>query len=56
MRDSACQAIDIGGVEQVGAATLGGADTVTVDDTSGTELQDLGVDLVPRAATAGAIA
>ena len=45
LRDTACQAIDLGGVEQVRAATLGGADTVTVDDTTGTELQDLGVDL-----------
>ena len=45
LRDSACQAIDLGGVEQVRAATRGGADTVTVDNTSGTELQDVGVDL-----------
>jgi Ca2+-binding RTX toxin-like protein len=45
LRDAGCQAIDLGGVEQVRAATRGGADTVTVDDTSGTELQDVGVDL-----------
>ena len=32
-------------MEQVRTATRGGADTVTVDDTSGTELQDVGVDL-----------
>ena len=45
VRDAGCQAIDLGGVEQVRTATRGGADTVTVDDTSGTELQDVGVDL-----------
>ena len=44
-RDAGCRAIDLGGVEQVDAAVLGGADTVTVDDTSGTELQELDVDL-----------
>ena len=45
VRDAGCQAIYLGGVEQVRTATRGGADTVTVDDTSGTELQDVGVDL-----------
>jgi Ca2+-binding RTX toxin-like protein len=44
-RDAGCQAIDLSGVEQVGTAALDGADTVTVDDTSGTELQELDVDL-----------
>jgi Ca2+-binding RTX toxin-like protein len=45
LRDAGCHAVDLGGVEQVDAAALGGADTVTVDDTSGTDLQELDVDL-----------
>jgi Ca2+-binding RTX toxin-like protein len=45
LRDAGCNAVDLGGIEQVGAAALGGADTVTVDDTSGTELQELDIDL-----------
>jgi hemolysin type calcium-binding protein len=44
-RDAGCHAVDLGGVEQVDAAALGGADTVTVDDTTGTDLQELDVDL-----------
>ena len=34
-RDTARQALELGGVEQVRAATLGGADIVRVDDMSG---------------------
>jgi Ca2+-binding RTX toxin-like protein len=44
-RDAGCRAVDLGGVEQVDAAALDGADTMTVDDTSGTDLQELDVDL-----------
>jgi len=37
--------MDLAGVEQVDFAALGGADTVTVDDLTGTDLAVLNVDL-----------
>ena len=37
--------MDVNGVEQVNVATLGGADTVTVNDLSGTSVTDVNIDL-----------
>ena len=44
-RDVANVTMDLAGVEQVDFAALGGADTVTVDDLTGTDLAVLNVDL-----------
>ena len=44
-RDVANVTTDLGGVERLALRTLGGADTVTVGDLTGTDATDVGVDL-----------
>jgi Ca2+-binding RTX toxin-like protein len=44
-RDVGNVTMDVNGVEQVDLATLGGADTVTVHDLSGTDVKDVNIDL-----------
>jgi Ca2+-binding RTX toxin-like protein len=44
-RDIGNVTMDVSGVEQVNIATRGGADTVTVNDLSGTDVTDVNIDL-----------
>jgi Ca2+-binding RTX toxin-like protein len=44
-RDVGNVTMDVNGVEQVNIAARGGADTITVDDLSGTDVTDVNVDL-----------
>jgi Ca2+-binding RTX toxin-like protein len=50
-RDIAAITMDLDGIEAVNVSALGGADTLTVDDVSGTDLTEVNTDL---AATGGA--
>jgi Ca2+-binding RTX toxin-like protein len=43
--------MDVNGVEQVNVVTLGGADTVTVNDLSGTSVTDVNIDLAGTSGT-----
>jgi Ca2+-binding RTX toxin-like protein len=45
VRDVGHVTVDFGGIEQVDVNALGGADTVTVDDLSGTDVTEVGVSL-----------
>ena len=48
-RDVANITMDLNGVEQIQLNTLGGADTITVNDLTGTDVKQVAVDLAPTA-------
>src|SRR5262249_56918988 len=52
-RDIGGVTMDVTGVEQVNVAALGGADTITVNDLSGTDVTDVNIDLAATPGTGG---
>ena len=48
--------MDLDGVEHIQLNTLGGADTITVDDLTGTDVTQVAIDLSARPAAAPATA
>src|SRR5205807_836397 len=52
-RDVANVAMDLNGIERIQLNTLGGADTVTVNDLTRTDVTQVGIDLGARPGTAG---
>ena len=48
-RDIGTVTMDVNGIEQVNVVALGGADTITVNDLSGTDVTDIAIDLTSRA-------
>src|SRR5262249_3016556 len=52
-RDVGSVTMDVNGVEQVNVAARGGADTITINDLSGTSVTDVNLDLASPPGSAG---
>ncbi len=52
-RDVGNVTMDLNGVEQIQFAALGGADTITVNDLTGTDVKQVAIDLAAAGTTSG---